>query len=92
MKTIYKKKIYNGNVELRDYEIKKLSLTHQPIKIVVKNEYMVLSYDQLIRGGKIVNTQLSQFNPRQTYKLIGYKWNPIPENEQLEIGGNNYET
>lgn len=73
MKTIYKKKIYQGMVELRDYEVNRLITKNQPIRIFVGDEYMDLSVAQL-KKGKVTNTQHSIIYPGQMYKLIGFMW------------------
>jgi hypothetical protein len=77
MKKIFKKKIYNGMCELRDYEVKKYIERNTPVRIVIGDEYMDLSVAEL-KKGKVTNTQHSIINEGQTYKLIGWRWKGIP--------------
>lgn len=73
MKTVHKKKLYNGKVELRDYEVDRLVKHKLSVRVFVGDEYMDLTPSQLKRG-IVVNTQHSIYNEGQTYKLIGYEW------------------
>jgi hypothetical protein len=77
MRELHKKKIYKGMVELRDYELRKLLLLKEPVKIWVGDEYMTLRYIDLKTKGKINNTQYSIINEGQKYKLIGFEWKPF---------------
>lgn len=77
MKTIVKKKIYNGMAELRDYEVQRFIKLNQPVRIIIGDEYMDLTVAEL-KKGHINNTQHSIINNGQTYKLIGWRWNPTP--------------
>lgn len=86
MKIIYKKKIYNGMAELRDYEVERLLINKDSVKIIIDNEYMVLTPTELKIKGRISNTQYSIYNEGQTYKLIGYRWKPTGRlEEQITI-------
>lgn len=80
MKFIRKKKIFNGNVELRDYEVERFKKTG--VRVWVNDEFMDLSPKDL-RLGKIINTQYSRFNLGQTYKLVGFPWNPNGKQKEL---------
>lgn len=80
MKTIYKKKIYLGNVELRDYEVEKFKKSG--VKVWVGQEFMELKPKDL-RNGKIVNTQFSKINAGQTYRLVAFPWKPQGEQKDL---------
>lgn len=91
MKTILKKKLYNGMVELRDYERDNLVRRQESVKIILDNslpesgQYMILSVAQL-KKGKPINTQHSIYNQGQTYKLIGWRWQPTGRiEEQISI-------
>lgn len=86
MKVIVKKKVYNGMAELRDYEVDRFVKYKQTVKIVIGDEYMILTPSEL-RKGRITNTQHSIYDPNQTYKLVGYRWHPKKEivHEQLSI-------
>lgn len=75
LKVIYKKKIYNGMCELRDYEVNNLVNKNQEVKIIIGDEFMILTPSEL-KQGKVINTQHSIYNKGQTYKLIGYRWRP----------------
>lgn len=77
MKTITKKKIFNGMVELREYERDKLVRLNTPVKILLGDDYMILSVAEL-KKGTYVNTQHSIINPGQTYRMIGWRWKPTP--------------
>lgn len=75
MTEVFKKKIYQGKVELRDYEWRKLLEKKEPIKIWVGEEYMIIPYKEL-KKGTVTNTQYSIYNKGQTYRLIGFDWKP----------------
>lgn len=77
MKTIIKKKIYNGMCELRDYEVKRYIQQNTPVRIIIDDNYMDISVAQL-KQGKVNNTQHSIINPGQTYRLVGFRWHPTP--------------
>lgn len=81
MKTVIKKKIWQGMVELRDDEVKKYVGFGKPIKVVVGNEYMILTTAQLEKG-RVTNTQYSIYNEGQKYLLVGFKWKGIPFKEE----------
>lgn len=87
MKVIYKKKIYQGKVELRDYELRKLLLDKESVKIWVGDEYMDLTYRDLKTKGSISNTQYSIINEGQTYRLIGFDWKPIKDLDRASETG-----
>lgn len=85
MKKIFKKKIYNGMVELREYEMKRFIEDGKPIRIVVGDEYMDLTVAEL-KKGKFINIQHSIINKGQTYKMYGWRWHGTPYKEpQLEL-------
>lgn len=73
MRVIYKKKIYNGMVELRSYEVEKLLRLKEKVRIFVGDEYMDVTPTDLLKG-RITNTQHSIINKGQTYKLVGFPW------------------
>ncbi len=77
MKKVYRKKIYLGMVELKDYERDKFIKLNTPVRMIVGDEYMDISVAEL-KKGRVINTQYSIHNPGQTYKLIGYKWHGTP--------------
>ena len=62
-----------GLVELRDYEVNRYILENKPIKVIVGDEYMILTPSMLKRG-RVNNTQHSFINKGQMYKLIGWEW------------------
>lgn len=77
MKTITKKKIFNGMVELREYERDKFVRLNTPVKVIVGDEYMVLTVSEL-KKGTYINTQHSIINPNQTYRMLGWRWHGTP--------------
>lgn len=77
MKHIYKKKIFNGMVELREYERDRFVRLDQPVRIFVGDEYMDLTVAEL-KKGTYINTQHSIYNPNQTYKMLGWRWKGKP--------------
>jgi hypothetical protein len=88
MNIIYKKKIYLGMAELKDFERDKFIATGKPLKVVYNDEYMMLTTAQL-KKGKYINQQKSIINKGQTYAIYGWRWNPTGRmEEQVSIDFN----
>lgn len=69
------KKLYLENAEVKDYVVKDLIERNKPIQIILYDETMTLSPEELkTKLVKVSKTQSSKFN--KGYKLYAYKWNP----------------
>jgi hypothetical protein len=81
MNIIYKKKIYNGMAELRDYERDRFIKSGKPLKVIFNDEFMMLTPAQL-KKGIFINTQKSIINAGQTYNIYGWRWKPTGRIEE----------
>lgn len=77
IKKVYRKKIYLGMVELKDYERDNFVRLNTPVRMIVGDEYMDISVAEL-KKGTYINTQYSIHNPGQKYKLLGWRWHGTP--------------
>lgn len=70
------KKVYNGCVDVRDYDVKKCLSLNESCKVYHRGDIMTLSVDQLNNEIKAMSKPIpSKFNGPD-YKLISYSWNP----------------
>ena len=71
------KKLYKGNVEVRDYDVQECIDKNQTFTIIHDGDAMTLSSEELItkRVG-ISKTFESKIAGAKSYKLYGYEWNP----------------
>lgn len=76
MRKIFKKKIYNGMVELREHERDRFVRDETPVRIVVEDYYMDISVAEL-KKGIYINTQTSRFGTKP-YRMLGWRWKPTP--------------
>ncbi len=73
MRTRKIKRLFNGLASLRDYEVQKF-INAGGVKLVLGNESMVLSIDDLIKGtNSLSGNHESKFGTRP-YTLIDFKW------------------
>lgn len=86
IRTIEKKKIYRGMVEIKDYELDKAIALGQSVKFIYDGKSMTLTPSRLKKEKIFINTQKSIHNEGQTYAIYGYRWNPTDMvDEQLSL-------
>lgn len=69
------KKIYLGNVSVRDYVVNKAKGRKEKLVIRHGDEVMTIPYEKLESGLVDTHTQRSKFN-NKTYTLVDFKWKP----------------
>lgn len=81
MKTIKVTKTYRGCIELRDYDVESAIRTGSPIKVVLNDESMILSPDEL-EGSVVMKSKpmKSKMSGGKDYRLYGYAWTPNSKN------------
>ena len=70
------KKLYNGNAEVRDYDVKECIKRNENLQIEHKGDIMTLTPEEL--RSKVVdksNNIPSKFGGKE-YRLLCYEWNP----------------
>lgn len=90
MKTLLKRKLYNGMVEIRDYQRDRFINSNQKVRFVIDNtdlrehgEEMILTPAQL-KKGVYLNTLESRINKGQTYEMYGYQWEGKKPQEPMD--------
>lgn len=73
---LYREKLYNGMVDIRDYEVNQALKTKKEIRVVVGKDYMDLSLKKLKRPLKKSEIMRSLHYPDQYYRLYSYLWKP----------------
>lgn len=73
-------KMYQGMVEVRDYEVEQCIRRGENMTIRYKSDIMTLTPEELTsKCTSISNTIYSRIPGGKDYKLHGYDWNPISE-------------
>lgn len=85
--TIIVKKTFRRCIDIRDYVVEKLIREKSYCKVVYKDDYMLLTPDQLANNQVAVSKEFESSFPEgghKTYKLISYKWVPVTKEELKE--------
>ena len=71
------KKMYNGRVEIRDYQLKECLEKNDDMVIEHDGDVMTIPFDQLktkaVSKSRLFETRIPG---GKSYHLIGYDWNP----------------
>ena len=68
------KKLYNGNAEIRDYDVRECLKLNENFQIMHNGDIMTLTPEEL--KSKLVSTSKTFNNENKSYRLLGYEWNP----------------
>lgn len=75
------KKLYKGNVELRDYQVNELIQKKEPAEIYHDGDRMTIPYEELRARAVSKSKPMKSKMGGQDYCLIGYEW--IPDSVEL---------
>lgn len=70
------KKVYKGQVDLRDYDVEKCIRTKQRMEITHGGRKMFLTPEELVSLRISISDEFESQNGGKSYKLYGYVWNP----------------
>jgi hypothetical protein len=76
------KKLYEGRIELRDYDVQKCILNGKSMEVIHSGDRMILTPKDLTDNRVSVSkTFESKIPGGKSYKLFGYVWEP----EEVEL-------
>ena len=76
------KKLYEGKIELRDYDVHKCILNNEKMEVIHSGDRMMLdAKDLTLKRVSVSKTFESKIEGGKSYKLFGYVWEP----EEVEL-------
>lgn len=73
------KKLFNGCIDVRDYELEKCIANSENLEILYEGKTMTIPYHELskkiVRKSNLIKSKMGG----KDYHLISYKWNPNEE-------------
>ena len=76
------KKLYEGKIELRDYDVHNCILNNQKMEVVHSGDRMILDVkDLVLKRVSVSKTFKSKIQGGKDYTLFGYVWEP----EEVEL-------
>lgn len=72
------RKIYKGQVDLRDYDVEKCIKQKKHMEIVHNGQKMILSPEELTSKRVSISGEFVSQTGGKPYHLYGYVWNPQP--------------
>jgi hypothetical protein len=72
------KKLYKGNVELRDYQVNELIQKKESAEIYFNGDKMTIPYEELRARAVSKSKPQKSTIGTEDYCLIGYEWIPDP--------------
>ena len=80
-KTIKIKKLYQGNAEIRSYQLTEIRKARMGIKFVLNEgdiRYVPNSLLKLGKRGTTINARFPLPDGSRTYSLVAWKWDDLP--------------
>jgi hypothetical protein len=70
------KKLYNGCIDVRDYELKKCIEKSENVEVLHEGKIMTIPYHQILKKAVSKSKLMKSKTGGKDYHLIGYKWIP----------------